>query len=141
MQTAVPIEHRSWGDIGKWLVVHMGRWAVISSFVGTSLYLAGTNIVEDSKDIVSDPVAEQGAILNATLEESIKDNPTLKKVEKTATEVDGKISSISGDVDGLKTILREEYGIDLDKEKAEPTEEAGPVLPPNTLPPLVDFGG
>lgn len=128
-----PVEQRSWGEIGKWFAVHIGRWAVI----GGVLYATGSALLAQSEDVIREPVAEQGALLNTTLEDKSK---TIDEVATVAGEVDEQISSITEDWKELKNVLRDEFNIDIDK-KDEPKDEAAQHLPPDTTQPTLEIGG
>jgi len=127
----VPLEQRPWSEIGKWFAVHCGRWAVIGAFLGSSLYVAGSKVVEESRGIVSDPVAEQGAILNTTLEDKSK---TIDEVANVAKKVDEQISTITKDWEVLRDVLRDEFGIDIEKPREEENDDQAQALPPDTAP-------
>lgn len=113
--------------------MHVGRWAVI----GGIFYGAGSALLSQSEDVIREPVAEQGALLNTTLEDKSK---TIDEVALVAGEVDKQISSITEDWKDLKKVLRDEFNIDIDK-KEEPKEEIAQPVPPDTQPPVLDFEG
>lgn len=114
-------------------MVHVGRWAVI----GGALYAAGYGLLVQSEDVIREPVAEQGALLNTTLEDKSK---TIDEVAIVAGEVDKQISSITEDWKDLKKVLRDEFNIDIDK-KDEPEDEAAQQNPPVTTTPTLEIEG